>query len=39
VVLDTHYHAGLDTDGAYAGGDGYPLEGRTLALLCQEIPA
>ena len=36
VVLDTHYHAGLETDGSYAGGDGYPLEGRTLALLRQE---
>ncbi len=35
VVLDTHYHAGLDTDGSYAGGDSYPLEGRTLTLLRQ----
>jgi isoamylase len=35
VVLDTHYHAGLDTDGSFAGGDIYPLEGRTLALLRQ----
>ncbi|MDX9993700.1 MAG: glycogen debranching protein GlgX [Rhodocyclaceae bacterium] len=35
VVLDTHYHAGLDTDGTYAGGEGYQLEGRTLALLRQ----
>lgn len=35
AVLDTHYHAGLDVDGTYAGGDCYPLEGRTLALLCQ----
>ena len=33
--LDTHYHAGLETDGRYAGGDQYPLEGRTLALLQQ----
>lgn len=33
--LDTHYHAGLDTDGHFSGGDLYPLEGRTLALLRQ----
>jgi len=35
AVLDTHYHDGLDDDGMYAGGDCYPLEGRTLALLKQ----
>jgi glycogen operon protein len=35
VVLDTHYHAGLDTDGVFAGGESYPLEGRTLTLLKQ----
>jgi glycogen operon protein len=35
VALDTHYHAGLHTDGNYRGGDSYPLEGRTLALLRQ----
>jgi glycogen operon protein len=35
VVLDTHYHAGLDTDGTFAGGESYPLEGRTLTLLKQ----
>jgi isoamylase len=35
VELDTHYHAGLDTDGVYAGGESYPLEGRTLTLLRQ----
>ena len=35
AVLDTHYHAGLHTDGNFAGGDTYPLEGRTLALLRQ----
>ena len=34
-VLDTHYHAGLDVDGVYAGGEPYPLEGRTLTLLRQ----
>ncbi len=33
--LDTHYHAGLETDGLFKGGDHYPLEGRTLALLRQ----
>ncbi|MDQ1346286.1 MAG: isoamylase, partial [Pseudomonadota bacterium] len=38
AVLDTHYHAGLDTDGNFAGGDVYPLEGRTLALLRQHDP-
>jgi glycogen operon protein len=38
AVLDTHYHAGLDTDGSFAGGDVYPLEGRTLALLRQRDP-
>jgi isoamylase len=38
VVLDTHYHAGLDNDGNFAGGDTYPLEGRTLALLRQLDP-
>jgi glycogen operon protein len=32
-VLDTHHHAGLHADGSYRGGDAYPLEGRTLALL------
>ncbi|MDP1652886.1 MAG: glycogen debranching protein GlgX [Rhodocyclaceae bacterium] len=37
-VLDTHYHAGLDVDGSFAGGDTYPLEGRTLALLRQHEP-
>lgn len=35
VMLDTHYHQGLDTDGSFAGGDCYPLEGRTLVLLCE----
>ncbi len=35
VVLDTHYHAGLEPDGVYAGGESYPLEGRTLTLLRQ----
>ncbi|MEW6514663.1 MAG: glycogen debranching protein GlgX [Pseudomonadota bacterium] len=35
VVLDTHYHAGLDTDGVYAGSESYPLKGRTLTLLKQ----
>jgi glycogen operon protein len=35
AVLDTHYHAGLHTDGNFAGGETYPLEGRTLALLRQ----
>jgi glycogen operon protein len=35
AVLDTHYHAGLQVDGNYLGGDTYPLEGRTLALLRQ----
>jgi isoamylase len=38
AVLDTHYHAGLDTDGSFAGGDLYPLQGRTLALLRQRDP-
>ena len=33
--LDTHYHAGLETDGHFGGDDLYPLEGRTLALLRQ----
>jgi glycogen operon protein len=37
-VLDTHYHAGLHVDGSYAGGNNYPLEGRTLALLRQHDP-
>ncbi|MBS3936486.1 MAG: glycogen debranching protein GlgX [Sulfuritalea sp.] len=35
VDLDTHYHDGLDPDGRYGGGERYPLEGRTLALLRQ----
>jgi len=35
VDLDTHWHAGLTGDGDFAGGDTYPLEGRTLALLRQ----
>jgi glycogen operon protein len=35
ATLDTHYHAGLDVDGNYTGGDTFPLEGRTLALLRQ----
>ena len=39
AVLDTHYQAGLHVDGSYAGGDLYPLEGRTLALLRQHDPA
>ncbi len=38
AVLDTHFHAGLDNDGSFAGGDTYPLEGRTLALLRQLDP-
>jgi glycogen operon protein len=37
--LDTHYHAGLDSDGRFKSGDLYPLEGRTLALLRQMYPA
>jgi glycogen operon protein len=37
VELDTHYHAGLETDGRFAGGEPYPLEGRTLALLRQIV--
>jgi glycogen operon protein len=37
VVLDTHFRAGLGSDGRYAGGDSYPLEGRTLALLSQGV--
>jgi len=35
VELDTHWHAGLERDGDFAGGSIYPLEGRTLALLRQ----
>ena len=35
VELDTHWHAGLDPDGDFTGGDVYPLESRTLALLRQ----
>jgi isoamylase len=35
AILDTRYHAGLDVDGNYAGGETYPLAGRTLALLRQ----
>ena len=35
AILDTHYHAGLHVDGNYLGGETYPLEGRTLALLRQ----
>jgi len=35
VIVDTHYHAGLEPDGEYRGGARYPLEGRTLALLRQ----
>ena len=35
VELDTHYQAGLLADGDFHGGDRYPLEGRTLALLRQ----
>jgi len=38
VMLDTHYAAGLAVDGRYVGGQHYPLQGRSLALL-QEIPA
>ena len=37
AILDTHYRAGLSIDGRYAGGETYPLEGRTLALLRQGI--
>ncbi|MDP2170137.1 MAG: glycogen debranching protein GlgX, partial [Rhodocyclaceae bacterium] len=35
-LLDTHYHAGLRVDGNFPGGDTYPLEGRTLALMRQQ---
>lgn len=35
VLLDTHYHLGLDSDGTFSGGNVYPLEGRTLVLLRQ----
>ncbi|MCX8087576.1 MAG: glycogen debranching protein GlgX [Rhodocyclaceae bacterium] len=35
VVIDTHYEGGLRSDGNFQGGDCFPLEGRTLALLRQ----
>jgi glycogen operon protein len=35
-LLDTHFHAGLRVDGNFRGGDTYPLEGRTLALMRQQ---
>jgi len=35
VVLDTHYHEGLDMDGNFEGGQSYPLTGRTLTRLRQ----
>jgi len=34
-LLDTHIAGGLEADARYQGGDSYPLEGRSLALLIQ----
>ena len=34
-LLDTHLAGGLEADGRYRGGDSYPLEGRSLALMIQ----
>ncbi|MBE2258241.1 MAG: glycogen debranching protein GlgX [Candidatus Accumulibacter sp.] len=34
-VLDTHIADGLVADGVFQGGDNYPLESRSLALLMQ----
>jgi len=34
-LLDTHLAGGLEADGYFRGGDDYPLEGRSLALLIQ----
>ncbi|MBL8368543.1 MAG: hypothetical protein JNM54_11615, partial [Candidatus Accumulibacter sp.] len=34
-VLDTHVANGLQPDGVFRGGDTYPLESRSLALLMQ----
>jgi glycogen operon protein len=36
-LLDTHFAAGLEADGSFKGGDIYPLEGRSLALLIHPI--
>ena len=35
VLLDTHYHNGLEDDGCYSARENYPLAGRSLALLIQ----
>ncbi|MBU3990295.1 MAG: glycogen debranching enzyme GlgX, partial [Gammaproteobacteria bacterium] len=34
-LLDTHLTGGLEPDGYFQGGDTYPLESRSLALLIQ----
>ncbi|MEO6423104.1 MAG: glycogen debranching protein GlgX [Candidatus Nitrotoga sp.] len=36
-ILDTHLAGGLEPDGQFRGGDSYPLEGRSLALLIKRI--
>ncbi|WP_131111115.1 glycogen debranching protein GlgX [Sulfuricystis thermophila] len=36
VLIDTHYHAGLEPDGTFRGGERYPLEGRGFVLLRQQ---
>jgi len=38
-LLDTHIANGLKTDGSFRGGDTYPLEARSLALLKQRKTA
>ena len=38
-LLDTHIDDGLKPDGSFKGGDTYPLEARSLALLMQRKSA
>ena len=38
-LLDTHVDDGLNPDGSFKGGDNYPLEARSLALLLQRKTA
>ena len=39
AILDTHFADGLEPDGEFQGGDSYPVEGRSLALLIQRNPS
>jgi glycogen operon protein len=35
AILDTHFEEGLASDGHYGGMNGYPLQGRSLAVLIE----